>query len=131
MMTTASGTFDVALTPQSAETETANPAVGRMKIDKRFHGDLDASAAGQMLTAMTAFEGSASYSAIEQVSGTLHGRSGSFLLQHTGIMTRGERSLTITVVPDSGTGELAGIAGTMAVTIDDAGHHYQFSYALP
>ncbi|MDX2139716.1 MAG: DUF3224 domain-containing protein [Chloroflexota bacterium] len=131
MNNTAIGTFDVTLTPQAAETETTNPAVGRMKIDKRFYGDLDATAAGQMLTALTAVEGSASYSAIEQVSGTLHGRSGTFLLQHTGIMTRGERSLTITVVPDSGTGELADIFGAMAITIDNAGHHYQFSYTLP
>ena len=113
----ASGTFDVKLTPQPAEGE--SPAVGRMSIDKQFHGDLEGTSKGQMLAAMTGVKGSAGYVAIEQVTGTLHGRSGAFVLQHSGTMTRGAPQLIVSVVPDSGTGELAGLAGTMTIVIAD------------
>jgi hypothetical protein len=125
--THARGTFDVKLAPQPLE-ETAEGALGRMSLDKQFHGDLEASSKGQMLTAGTSVKDSAGYVAIERVTGTLHGRSGSFILQHSGTMTRGVPRLTITVVPDSGTGELAGLAGTMTIRIDAGKHFYEFEY---
>jgi hypothetical protein len=121
----ASGTFEVKLTPQ----ESAN--VGRMSIDKQFHGDLEASSKGEMLSAMTDVKGSAGYVAIERVTGTLHGRNGTFVLQHNGTMTRGEPQLSVTVVPDSGTGELAGIAGALTIRIAEKQHLYEFDYTLP
>jgi len=124
----ATGPFDVKMSPASA----ADAAVGRFTLDKRYHGDLEASGLGEMLTAMTAVKGSAGYVAIEKVSGTLAGRTGGFHLQHTGIMTRGTPSLTITVVPDSGTGELAGLTGRMNISIAaDGAHYYTFDYTLP
>jgi hypothetical protein len=129
-MTHAAGPFDVKVTPQAPDPG-GDPAVGRMLLDKRFHGDLEATSRGQMLTAGTEVEGSAGYVAIEKVDGTLHGRRGKFTLQHSGTMTRGAPSLTIRVVPDSGTGELAGISGTMSITIAaDGAHSYDFEYAL-
>jgi hypothetical protein len=102
-----------------------------MSIDKQFHGDLEATSKGQMLAAGTEVQGSAGYVAIERVSGTLGGRSGTFALQHSGTMTRGEPQLIITVVPDSGTGQLVGLAGTMTITIADGKHQYGFDYTLP
>lgn len=124
--TRATGTFEVQLAPQ----ETAAP-LGRMSIDKQFHGDLQGTSKGEMLAAMTATEGSAAYSALEQVTGALHGRSGTFYLQHTGVMNRGAPSLTITVVPDSGTGELTGLSGMMNIIIEGGKHSYEFDYTLP
>ena len=126
----AHGTFEVQLTPQGPDGSGEDTSLGRMSIDKRFHGDLEGTSKGQMLSALTPVQGSAGYVALEQVSGTLHGRSGSFVLQHMGIMTRGAQQLTITVVPDSGTGRLTGIAGTMAITIADGTHSYDFDYTL-
>lgn len=126
----AAGPFDVKLTPQANDAPAEGAALGRMSIDKRFHGDLDATSTGEMITAMTAVKGSAAYSAVERVSGALHGRTGTFALQHTGIMNRGVPSLAITVVPDSGTGELTGLAGTMSIAIDAAAHSYAFNYTL-
>jgi len=124
----ATGPFDVKMTPASA----AGAAVGRFTLDKKYHGDLEASAAGEMLTAMTAVKGSAGYVAIEKVTGHLAGRTGSFQLQHTGIMNRGAPSLDITVVPDSGTGELTGLTGKMNISIAaDGAHYYTFDYSLP
>jgi hypothetical protein len=102
-----------------------------MILDKQFHGDLVATSKGQMLSAGTAVQGSAGYVAIEQVSGTLHGRSGTFVLQHLGTMTRGAPQLLIRVVPDSGTGELTGLAGTMTIQIVERKHSYEFEYTLP
>ena len=100
-------------------------------IDKQFGGDLEAASRGEMLTAMTEVEGSAGYVAIELVSGRLHGRSGTFVLQHSGSMARGAQSLSVTVVPDSGTDQLVGIAGKMAISIDEDGKHsYDFEYTL-
>jgi len=125
----ASGTFDVTITPQ-AQDEAEGSAIGRLTIDKQFHGDLQASSKGQMLAAGTATEGSAGYVAIEQATGTLHGRRGTFMLQHNGTMARGAGQLTITVVPDSGTGQLVGLAGAMSITIVDGKHSYEFEYTL-
>ena len=120
------GTFDVKLAPQPTDDAT----LGRMTIDKQFHGALDATSQGQMLTAGTDVKGSAGYVAIERVSGTLGGRTGTFVLQHSGTMTRGAPQLTITVVPDSGTGELAGLTGTMLIDVSNGGHAYDFAYTL-
>lgn len=130
MTTHARGTFEVKLTPQPLADSAADPSLGRLAIDKQFHGDLEAASRGEMLSAGTGVEGSAGYVAIERVSGTLHGRSGSFVLQHNGTMNRGAPRLTITVVPDSGAGELAGLAGTMSIAIADGQHSYDFEYTL-
>jgi flagellar basal body rod protein FlgG len=129
MTTHASGSFDVTLTPQAPDA-IAGAAIGRLVIDKQFHGDLEATSKGQMLAASTATEGSAGYVAIEQATGTLHGRNGSFVLQHSGTMARGAGQLAITVVPDSGTGELVGLEGTMTINIVDGKHMYGFDYTL-
>ncbi len=126
----ASGTFEVKLTPQAPDENAGDAPLGRMTIDKQFHGDLEATSKGQMLAAMTEVKGSAGYVAMERVSGTLAGRSGVFLLQHSGTMTRGEGQLTVTVVPDSGTGELVGLAGKMAINVADGKHSYDFEYTL-
>lgn len=129
-MNHASGTFDVKLAPQTDDK--GDPALGRMTIDKQFHGDLEGTSKGQMLTGMTEVKGSAGYVAIEKVTGTLKGRSGSFILQHTGVMNRNVPQLTITVVPDSGTGQLTGLAGTFTIKIAaDGKHSYDFEYTLP
>src|SRR5260370_19788507 len=126
MTTHASGTFEVKLNPQSAY----EASLGRMSIDKQFHGDLEATSKGEMLSAMGSVKGSAGYVAMELVSGTLHGRSGTFVLQHRGVMTRGEPQLSVTVVPDSGTGQLVGLTGTMVIKITDGNHSYEFDYTL-
>jgi len=128
MTTHATGTFQVKLTPQPTGGEA--PAVGRMSIDKQFHGGLEATGKGQMLSAVASVKGSAGYVAIEQVTGSLHGRNGAFVLQHSGTMTRGAPQLSISVVPDSGAGELEGLAGTMTITIVDGKHSYDFEYTL-
>ncbi|MGH7494882.1 MAG: DUF3224 domain-containing protein [bacterium] len=125
----ASGTFEVKLTPQTNDSS-GDATLGRMLIDKQFQGDLKGNSKGQMLSAMTAVKGSAGYVAIEKVSGTLHGRSGTFVLQHSGTMTRGTPELIVTVVPDSGTDQLAGLAGKMTIRIDEGKHFYEFEYTL-
>jgi len=128
-MTHARGSFEVTITPQ-AQDAAEGAAIVRLSIDKQFHGDLEARSKGQMLAAGTAIEGSAGYVAIEQASGTLHGRSGSFVLQHSGTMARGAGRLVITVVPDSGAGELVGLVGEMTINIVDGKHFYDFEYTL-
>ena len=122
-----SGPFDVKLTPQTSYEE----SIGRMSMDKQYHGDLEATGKGEFLGAYGSVKGSAGYVAMEKVSGTLNGRSGSFALQHSGTMTQGEQRLSVTVVPDSGTGELTGIAGTMTIKIEGGKHFYEFEYTLP
>jgi hypothetical protein len=124
----ASGTFDVKLTPQ--DDKSADATLARMTIEKQFHGDLEGSSKGQMLTAGTSVKNSAGYVAIEKVTGTLHGRTGSFILQHNATMNRGTPQLSLTVVPDSGTGQLTGIAGSMTIKIDNGKHSYGFDYTL-
>jgi hypothetical protein len=124
----AHGPFDVKLLPQPADP--AEGGIGRMLLDKTFHGDLDATSHGVMLAAQGAVKGSAGYVAMERVDGTLHGRRGSFVLQHSGTMDRGAPSLVISVVPDSGTDELAGLGGTMGITVADGKHTYDFHYEL-
>jgi hypothetical protein len=127
----ARGTFDVKLKPLKGYAAAGDSTRGRMSIDKLFEGDLEGTSVGEMITASTSVKGSAVYVAIERVRGTLHGRSGTFALVHTGVMTRGVPSLTIVVVPDSGTGDLAGITGTMAINIEDGSHSYELEYHLP
>lgn len=121
------GTFEVTMQPLSAP----DALPGRMALDKRFHGDLSGVGKGEMLTALTSTAGSAGYVAIEQITGTLHGRRGSFIFQHNGIMNRGAQQLSIVVVPDSGAGQLTGIAGVFSLTIVDGKHQYTFDYTLP
>jgi hypothetical protein len=130
MTNRASGTFEVKLVSQRQDDTAADATPGRMSIDKQFHGALEATSKGQMLTAATAVTGSAGYVAIELVTGTLHGRSGTFVFQHSGTMTRGVPQLSVTVVPDSGTGDLVGLAGKMSINIDDGKHSYDFEYTL-
>jgi len=126
----ARGTFEPILTPVGKARALKGVALGRMAIAKTFRGDLQGSSKGGMLTALTPREGSAGYVAIERVVGTLHGRRGTFVLQHTGVMTRGAPLLAVAVVPDSGTDELLGLAGTMEIRIDDTGHSYELRYSL-
>jgi hypothetical protein len=101
-----------------------------MSIDKQFHGDLEATSKGEMLAAGTDVKGSAGYVAIERVTGALVGRTGTFILQHSGTMTRGEPQQSVTVVPDSGTGELVGLAGKMTTRVADKQHYYEFDYTI-
>ncbi|MFT4064604.1 DUF3224 domain-containing protein [Paraburkholderia sp.] len=131
MTHTAKGTFVVSLQPMPFENANAEAKLGRMSIDKQISGDLAATTKGQMLSAMTNVKGSAGYVAIEQVSGTLAGKEGSFVLQHVGVMNRGASSLSVTVVPDSGTGELTGIEGEFKIEVVDGAHSYEFAYRLP
>jgi Protein of unknown function (DUF3224) len=125
----ATGTFEVKLKPQADE-GVGDPTIGRMSIEKQFHGDLEGTSKGQMLAVQGDVKGSAGYVAMERVSGTLAGHAGSFALQHTGTMNRGVPELSVTVVPDSGTGELAGISGRMNIIIADGKHSYEFEYML-
>jgi hypothetical protein len=130
MNATAKGPFDVKLTPQGPATDPA--AVGRMSLDKTFHGDIEGTSVGEMLAVRTGVSGSAGYVALERVTGTLAGRKGTFALQHWGLMDKGAPDLKITVVPDSGTGELTGLTGTMTIDIQpDGKHFYALTYALP
>lgn len=130
-MLQAKGTFDVKMTPQASDLAPEGPNLGRLTLDKRYHGDLEAAAKGEMITAAgLAVKESAAYSAVERVSGVLTGKKGSFALQHTGIMDRGKPTLTITVVPDSGTGELAGLTGKMDIIIEGKQHSYVFDYQI-
>jgi hypothetical protein len=127
----AAGPFDVKLIPQPADEKVGDPTIGRMALDKQFHGDLEATSKGQMLSTMGEVKGSAGYVAIERVSGTLHGRKGTFALQHNATMTRGAPALNIIVVPDSGTGGLVGLSGKMDIQIAEGKHSYDFTYTLP
>jgi hypothetical protein len=126
-MTHATGTFEVKLAPQPTDA----PGLGRLSIDKQFHGDLEGTSKGEMLSAMTETKGSAGYVAMEKVTGALHGRTGTFVLQHSGTMNRGVASLSVTVVPDSGTDKLVGLTGKMAIKVEGGKHSYEFEYTLP
>ncbi len=126
----ARGTFEVTINPLTPYNMNEGALLARMSLDKLFHGDLEAAGQGEMLSAGTAVQGSAAYVAIERVTGTLAGRSGSFVLQHTGLMARGAPTLTVMIVPDSGTEELEGLAGTMAIIVEDGKHMYEISYVI-
>lgn len=131
MQRLASGTFQVRITPAAPADEADGTALGRATLDKTYHGELDAGARGEMLTAITTTSGSAVYVAIERVRGRLHGREGSFCLGHHERMARGAQSLVVEIVPDSGSGALAGIAGSLAIRIADGQHYYDLRYTLP
>jgi hypothetical protein len=130
-MKTAKGSFEVTVQPLSNADVSDDALFGRFLLSKKFSGDLIGEARGQMLSAGTVTQGSAGYVAIDQVTGTLDGRAGSFVLQHSGTMNRGTPALSITVVADSGTGELVGLAGTFKIDIVDKKHFYEFDYSLP
>ena len=124
----AAGTFEVKLAPLASESD---PALGRMSIDKQFHGDLEGSSKGEMTSFMSSIKGSAGYVAMEKVSGTLKGHKGTFVLQHSATMTRGTPEMNIIVVPDSGTDQLVGLTGNLKIIITDGKHSYEFAYTLP
>jgi len=128
--TRATGSFDVKITPLATDSPAEGSPLGRMSLEKQFHGDLEATSTGEMLTAGTAIESSAGYVAIERVTGSLHGKRGTFALQHNATMTRGTGALNIIVVPDSGTGELTGLSGTLGIEIAGGKHAYVFEYTL-
>jgi len=128
-MSEARGTFDVKVIPQAADDAAGGP-FGRLFLDKQFHGDLEGGSKGQMLASGTGKDGSGAYVALELVTGTLNGRKGSFVLQHTGTMSKNVATMKVTVVPDSGTGELIGLSGTMTIVIADGKHSYVFAYTL-
>ncbi len=126
----ATGSFEITATPQPPYDTADGVTLGRMTITKQFHGALEATSLVEMLSAMTSVKGSAGYVAIERVVGTLDGRAGSFVLQHSGTMTRGEPQLSVSIVPDAGTGELKGIVGKMMIDIVDKKHFYTLDYKL-
>src|SRR5688500_7779861 len=128
--TVARGTFDVKLNPLTTYENADGSPLGRLSIDKQFRGDLEGTSKGEMLSAGGQVTGSAGYVAIERVRGSLQGRSGSFILQHSGRMTRGAPELVITVVPDSGTDELTGLSGTMDIIVEPGKHSYVLRYTL-
>lgn len=125
MTTHVSGTFDVEMTAEPGDFPS------RQRLDKRYHGALQAAGVGLMLAFMSPVRGSAGYVALERITGTLEGREGSFVVQHDGLMNRGAPTLVIHVVPDSGTGALAGLSGTMGIRIEGGQHFYDFDYTLP
>src|SRR5580704_5690576 len=129
-MTRANGPFEVKMTPQPAEDASGGAAIGRFALDKQYHGDLEATSQGQMLASRSSVPGSAGYVAMELVSGALHGRAGTFVLQHSGTMDRGAPQLAVTVVPDSGTGQLAGLAGKLTIVNAEGKHSYDFEYTF-
>jgi hypothetical protein len=131
MSTVAKGTFTVDIKPVVEPNTVEGVALGRMSLDKHFEGDLVGTGKGEMLSALTPLKGSAGYVAIERITGTLHGRSGSFVLQHKGTMDQGAQQLLITVVPGSGTGALAGITGNFKLNIVEGKHFYELEYSLP
>jgi hypothetical protein len=126
----AKGTFEVKLNPESLSSVASTAGLGRMSLDKKFQGDLIASSQGEMLAFRSAVSGSAGYVAMETITGALHGRQGSFVLQHSSTMTRGVPRQSISVVPDSGTAELVGLTGQLVIDIVDKQHYYQFDYGF-
>jgi hypothetical protein len=130
MTRTAKGTFDVKMNREPPYEVSDGVSLGRVSIEKTFHGELTGTSTAQMLAAGSEVKGSAGYVAIERVSGSIEGRAGSFVLQHFGVMTRGTGELKVSVVPDTGTGALRGIAGRLNIEIVDGKHHYSFEYSF-
>jgi len=127
----ATGPFEVKLAPLEPAFKSDDNSMGRMSIDKQFHGDLEASSKGEMLYAGNP-RTSGGYVAIERVSGTLQGSPGTFYLQHNATMTHGTPQLNVIVVPGTGTGQLAGLSGSMNIVVaSDGKHSYDFTYTLP
>jgi hypothetical protein len=125
------GTFEVKLTPLEPAFKSDDNSLGRFSIEKQIHGDLEATSKGEMLSGMGTVKGSGGYVAIERVTGTVHGRTGTFILQHNGTMQNGAFQLNVIVVPDSGTAQLTGLQGSMQIIIKDGKHSYDFTYTLP
>lgn len=130
-MSTVRGSFDVKITPQANDDPAEGATLSRMSLEKRFHGELDAMSAGEMLTAILKATGSAAYVAVERVEGRLGGRTGTFVLLHRGTMTSAGQELLLIVAPGSGTGQLEGLSGDMRIEITDGKHLYEFDYTLP
>lgn len=126
----AKGTFEVKVLPLKTDENFDTGGFGRLALDKQFSGDIAGTSKGQMLAARTAVEGSAGYVALEKVSGTMHGRTGTFVLQHNGTMSHGTQEMRITVVPDSGTDELVGLTGTFTIIMVGEKHSYEFEYEI-
>jgi hypothetical protein len=129
-MPVVTGEFDVKMNPEPMSAVAAETGFGRMSLDKQYHGALEAAGKGEMLAYMDRALMSGAYLAMERVEGSLEGRSGGFLLHHTGVMTRGAPGLTVAVVPDSGSGGLAGLSGTLNIRIEGGKHYYDFDYTL-
>ena len=128
----AKGTFEVKATPQTEEANVGDPSIGRLSMTKQFSGDLEGTGKGQMLGSQSeVVQGSGGYVAMERVTGTLNGKKGSFVLQHIGTMQGGNFELNVSVVPDSGSGELTGISGKFKIIIEDSKHFYEFDYSIP
>lgn len=130
-MAFARGTFDIKRAPHPMAIAAEGSRLARFSLDKQYHGDLEGTAIGEMLAAGSSEPNSAAYVAVEEVKGTLHGLQGTFNLQHAGTMTRGVGTLSVTVVPDSGTDQLRGLTGTLAIIMDGKQHTYEFEYSLP
>ncbi|AKC69145.1 DUF3224 domain-containing protein [Pandoraea oxalativorans] len=131
MNQTAKGLFDVQLGPEALSAVAQDTGFSRLSLDKTYHGDLSATGQGEMLAFRSGTPGSAGYVAMETVRGALHGRNGTFVLQHSSTMTRGVPTQSITVVPDSGTDALTGLTGSLVIEITEGKHAYDFRYALP
>ena len=131
MSTRISGSFSVTMTPAATPQRSGRTALARMLLEKVYTGELAATASGEMLSAVTDTKGAAAYVAIEAITGVLQGRQGSFVVQHTGTMADGKQELAIAIVPHSGTGQLTGIRGTMAIRIEAGQHVYDLDYSLP
>jgi hypothetical protein len=127
----AEGTFEVKTSPLGGDQAVSGTAIGRFSLDKQFHGDLEGVGRGEMLGAGNPATGTAGYVAIEQVTGVLNGRNGSFALQHFGTMVENHFELLVKVVPGSGTEELLGISGTMSISPINGKHSWKFEYTLP
>jgi hypothetical protein len=128
----AKGTFDVKVTPLAAEDNIGDPTIGRLSLGKTWSGDLSGTSKGQMLGSQSETEkGSGGYVAMERFTGTLNGKRGSFSLQHHGTMGGGKFEINVYVVPGTGSGELAGISGTLKIIIEGGKHFYEFEYSLP
>jgi hypothetical protein len=127
----ATGTFEVKLTPFDPAFKSEDNSIGRYSLDKQFHGALEATSKGEMLSGMGTVKGSGGYVAIERITGTLDGRTGTFILQHNGTMQNGVYHMNVVVVPDSGTAQLTGLQGSMEIIIKDTKHSYDFTYSLP
>jgi hypothetical protein len=131
MSESASGTFEVKMAPINVANVASDPVLGLAALAKTWHGDLEGTSQGKMLSAGTAMKDSAAYVAMEKVEGTLKGRSGTFILQHAAVMNRGSATMGIIIVPDSGTGELAGVSGTLTINVEAGVHSYNLDYTLP
>jgi hypothetical protein len=131
MSESASGTFEVKMAPINVANVASDPRLGLAALAKTWHGDLEGTSQGKMLSAGTTTKDSAAYVAMEKVEGTLKGRSGTFILQHAAVMNRGSATMGIIIVPDSGTGELAGISGTLTINVEAGVHSYKLDYTLP